>query len=515
MKRLISLLLILIFVLLPMIGFAGENKRFYYNLKEEIRYEYWNTFDKNRDQDNFDYDKSYGYTSSKMRIGGGFNSSLLDGYIQMNWTQFFSLPNDAEFGLGYLYYKFNGKFGIRPDKATDIGYCALSQAWLRFKPPIINGLSITVGRFLYFSGLEGGLSKNSQLNWLKKNRISQRMIGPFDWSRVGRAFDGIMLSFNHDFWNLTASYIHPTPGGFYLKRDDWRQSGKSSHRIDVATLTFSLRYDNPYVRNTDIQLFYYYYNDKRKTSASVKIIDGHDYTAELSGLGDCEIYMIGAHLIKLKKIGSGTADFLLWGGYQWGNWGRGIAAHDHILDHEAWAVAVEAGYRLENVIWKPWFRAGYFYGSGDDDPDDKNHNTFFMMLPTLRIYSLTPSYTFMNSNYFMGQVILNPHKKVLIRSDVHFVHLSEDEDFWYLGSGMMRPDKPSFSAISAHIIDGDRDLLTMWDISLFFNNLYHIKRMKIGLNFYFSHIWGGDVVEDTFRSDDEMTFFYSEIRFTF
>ncbi len=496
----------------------NRNIRCYFDFKQEIRYEYWDTFDKKYSQDNFRYNRNYGFTSSKMRLGAGFASSILDGYCQLNWTQFFSLPDDAEFGLGSLYYKFNGHFGgpnIYPDKAQNIGYMALSQFWIRFKPFIINGLKLKIGRFLYFSGLEGGIPKNENLKWVKKLRISQRMIGPFDWSRVGRAFDGIMASYDHSFWNFTVSYMHPTPGGFYLKRDDWRKNGKSSHRIDIITAALSIKDTNPYLSNVDTQLFYYYYNDNRQLFSNVKIINGHDYTAELDGLGDCEIHMIGGHAIYVYDIGPGTMDFLLWGGYQWGNWGRGINGNDHVLTHDAWAIAIETGYNFKNVLWKPWLRIGYFYGTGDNDPDDKKHNTFFMMIPTLRIYSLTPSYTFMNTHYIMGQIIIKPYKKVLLRSDVHFVSLTESKDFWYLGSGIMRPDKDSYAPISAHINREDKDLLSMWDISVFIKDVYHINKFKIGLDFYISHIWGGDVIKDAFKAHNELTFFYAEVRMTF
>ncbi len=461
------------------------------DFKEEIRYEYWKTFDTGA----ADKDDSYSFVSSKMRFGAGFTSSVVDAYAQLHWTQFFGLPDDGQFGLGALYYKFNGAFGTDPDKATDIGYGAISQAWVRVKPPMVPGLGITLGRFFYKSGLEGGLPKNATLKWVKKVRISQRMIGPFDWSRVGRAFDGGMLSYNTGPWNFTVSYLHPTPGGFYLRRDDPEMNGESTHDIEIVTAVLSLKDGNPYVPNMDAQLFYYYYNDERQLSSN--------------GLGDCEVHTLGGHLIYARDLGSGVFDFLLWGGYQWGVWGT-----DPTLDHKAYAVAIEAGYKFKELPWQPWFRVGYFYGTGDDDPNDGDHETFFMMIPTLRIYSLTPSYTFMNTNYWMAQVILKPHPKVVVRSDVHFVDLTEKDDYWYLGSGMMRPDVLSYATKGAHL-GKDDDLLTMWDISVFIKDIYEYNGVKVGLDLYLSHIWGDDVVEDNYPEDEDLTFFYAELRFTF
>jgi len=43
----------------------------------------------------------------------------------------------------------------------------------------------------------------------------------------------------------------------------------------------------------------------------------------------------------------------------------------------------EAGWQAPaKTLWKPWFRAGVAYGSGDNDPKDGKHGTFFQILPT-------------------------------------------------------------------------------------------------------------------------------------
>jgi len=467
------------------------------DFKEELRYEYWETFDTGAPQK----DEDYAFGSSKMRLGVGFSSPVMEGYVQFHWTQFLSLPDDGQFGLGMLYYNFNGAFGPQGGKATNIGYGALAQAWVKLKPPQVPGLSLKAGRFLYLSGLEGGLPGDQTLRWVKKVRISQRMIGPFDWSRVGRAFDGALLSYNRGPWNLTLSYMHPTPGGFYLRRDDTEVNGESTHDLDLATVVLSLRETNPWLPHLEAQVFYYYYNDERRLPGLNPMING---------LGDCEVHMLGGHTLYAHKLGPGTADFLLWGGYQWGTWGR-----HPTLDHHAWAVALEGGYRFERLPGQPWFRVGYFYGTGDDDPGDRDHETFFMMIPTLRIYSMTPSYTFMNTKYWMAQVILRPLKKMVVRSDLHLVDLTEDEDYWYLGSGLMRPDVLSYAAVGAHLGKNHDDLLTLWDLSIFLKDLYRYNGLKVGLDLYVSHIWGGDVVEDRYPEDDDLTFFYAELRFVF
>ena len=50
------------------------------------------------------------------------------------------------------------------------------------------------------------------LHWLKRERIAQRIIGPFGWSHVGRAFDGAQYVWSGKNTNVTAIGVRPTRG---------------------------------------------------------------------------------------------------------------------------------------------------------------------------------------------------------------------------------------------------------------------------------------------------------------
>ena len=473
-KTLLVLWLLVVFLTGSALAYSLGNAKAKIDFREEFRSESWWTFDKPG------IDDSYTFFSSKMRLGLGLTSNLVDGYLQFHWTQFFNLPDDAGFGTGMLYYKNN--LGPWSDPDTSVGYAAISQAWIRLKCPNVAGLSLLGGRFVYNSGLET-MPKDPTLKWLRKLRISQRLIGGFEWSRVGRSFDGLKLVYDQPTWNLTIAGMHPTPGGFYLRRDDPDYKGYDVHDVDILTIALTLK--DTYRPGLDAQVFYYYYNDERGLAP------------------DPEIHNFGAHLLYTAPVGPGAFDFLVWGVYQWGTYGS--------LDHDAYGIAIEAGYKFKNVAWQPWFRVGYWYGSGDDDPTDNDHETFFMMIPTLRIYAFTPFYNLMNTNYFFGQVMFKPHPKVLVRSDVHYLMLTEDDDAWYLGSGITRPDKFGYVGKPS---GGDDNLATMWDLSLFIKDLYNYNGLKLGLNLYYSHVWGDDVIENNFK-DEDMDFFYAEMVITF
>lgn len=85
----------------------------------------------------------------------------------------------------------------------------------------------------------------------------------------------------------------------------------------------------------------------------------------------------------------GPVDLMAWGVVQAGTWGR--------LSHRAAAVAFEGGYQPK--VWKqlkPRIRGGYFFGSGDKNPNDNRHGTFFEVLPTPRPFARFPFFNLMN-----------------------------------------------------------------------------------------------------------------------
>ena len=60
------------------------------------------------------------------------------------------------------------------------------------------------------------------------------------------------------------------------------------------------------------------------------------------------------------------------------------------------SAAIEAGHRWARAPMRPWLRGGYLWASGDGDPRDGRHGTFFQMLPSSRKYALSSVYAQMN-----------------------------------------------------------------------------------------------------------------------
>jgi hypothetical protein len=56
-------------------------------------------------------------------------------------------------------------------------------------------------------------------------------------------------------------------------------------------------------------------------------------------------------------------------------------------------------------------------GSGDGNPNDNTHGTFFQVLPTPRPYARFPFFNMMNNEDTFGMLILRPHAKVTTSSE--------------------------------------------------------------------------------------------------
>jgi hypothetical protein len=203
-------------------------------------------------------------------------------------------------------------------------------------------------------------------------------------------------------------------------------------------------------------------------------------------------YTFGAALLRLalgqqkdkvdwQNIGvietrTGAIDWLLWGAGQLGRWGN--------LDHRAGAIAAEAGYQLP-VRLNPWLRVGYFRSTGDGNPLDDAHTTFFQALPTPRPYARFPFYNLMNNGDAFAQLRLRLRRNLSLRSDAHYLRLSDKNDLWYMGGGAFQDKAFGYLGRPG---GGGKTLGVTADVSLEYN-----LAPTTTLTFYASGVRGGRV----------------------
>ena len=431
-------------------------------------------------------DSSYAYAATVAKLGLKWQQDLFDLHLEAQNTALMGLPDDASapapqgsFGLGPVYLSHNR----RQNDASVF----LKQAHLTLKQLGIPGLRLRGGRHSIAGGAEV-MSKDPTIDWIKRMRVSQRLLGPFGWSHVGRSYDGFTLSWTRGAYNFTLHGSHPTQAGFDLA------GNKTIDDIDILYAGFNLTRPE-FAKMTDARLFYIYYADGR----NLRPTDNRP-AAERSRR-HLAINMGGGNLIQVVPTGAGPIDLMGWGVVQGGDWGR--------QDHHGWAFAVEAGWQPKGLPWNPWFRIGYNRSSGDDDPNDSDHDTFFQMLPTARVYSFATFYNLMNNEDGFFQLILRPLEGLVWRTDFHYIRVSEKNDLWYQGAGATLEDRQAGFGFVGRPTFGKRDLFQIIETSLSYNLNKHIN-----VNVFFAHVFGDSIVDQIYP-DDSANFGYIETTLKF
>jgi hypothetical protein len=213
--------------------------------------------------------------------------------------------------------------------------------------------------------------------------------------------------------------------------------------------------------------------------------------------GNILIGTYGGDYLQAARTSAGTFDLLLWGVLQNGSWG--------VQAQHSGAGAAEIGFQL-NGAWKPWFRAGYFRGSGDDNPNDNEHSTFFQILPTPRIYARFPFYNNMNLQDEFVQLQVQPMPKWTVLSMFHWLQLSATQDLWYSGGGAFESTSFGYAGRPS---GGNGGLANVFDVSATyrFNKAWSATA-------YFSYADGGGAVNSIYGAGSTAKFGYLELSWT-
>jgi hypothetical protein len=285
----------------------------------------------------------------------------------------------------------------------------------------------------YSSGGEAA-SGNPKIEAVKVQRVAARLIGEFEWSIYQRAYDGVRIDTVRGRWTGTAFAFHPTQGGF----ED--AAGLMMPNVTVAggAATITSATSSPSVQ---YQAFAYRYRDTRK------VTQRPDNTGRSAQAIDVGIDTFGGSIIVAPPVARGGQwDGLVWIAAQTGSW--------YELRQRAASVAIEGGHQWVTSRWQPWLRGGYLYASGDGNPLDDRHGTFFEMLPTVRRYAQSALYSQMNNTDWFAQLLAKPRPRINVRFDMHRVGLASARDAWYYGSGATQQHgsifgfatRPSFGA---------------------------------------------------------------------
>jgi alginate export protein len=429
-------------------------------------------------------DPNYAYFASLLRVNFSQERPRWDWQVEVAQPLLLGLPDNAiapapqgQLGLGANYFSAN--------TSTNAANFFIKQGFIRVKGLFGDDASnLRFGRFEFIDGTETTL-KDPTLGALKRDRIAHRLIGNFGFSHVGRSFDGVQFVRSTPRLNLTFAAARATKGVFQV--NGW---GDLDADIFYGAVT------RPVGQKTsgEWRLFALSYHDGRRTLKT----DNRPAVARTSDRHNIRVTSIGGNYIQTLPTRQGTIDILGWIAGQFGNWG--------VLEHRAAAIAIEGGFQPK-LRFKPWFRAGYFYSTGDGNSSDGEHTTFFQVLPTPRIYARFPFYNLMNNQDAFAELIVRPHPKWTVRSDAHFLRLTEKNDLWYTGGGAFQSSTFGFVGRPAN---GNRGLANVYDVSVEYQFNSHLA-----LTGYYAGATGRAVAQKIYPAGSSSQFGYAELNWKF
>ncbi len=349
------------------------------------------------------------------------------------------------------------------------------------------GQTLQLGRFIFLDGSEF-IPKNATLAAVKRDRVSQRLLGDFGWSDVGRSFDGVHYAFSTPSNNFTFVAAVPTRGVYQVDGWGWNRVG-----FGYAAYTHEWGRGN---HAADTRFFVLEYDDWRHILKT----DNRLLAVRQSDTENIRIDTFGGHSLHVFTTSEGTWDLLAWGAVQTGRWGT--------EQQRAYAIDFEGGWQPKILTaLKPWVRAGYTKGSGDGNPKDNTHGTFFQVLPTPRPYARFPFFNMMNTEDLFGTLILRPHAKLTISSEFHSLRLSNANDLWYSGGGVFQPWTFGYIGRST---SGKRSLGNLYDTSV----EYRPSR-PVTLTAYLGYTQGLASMEQIYPANKDGRFGYLEFLYRF
>lgn len=431
-------------------------------------------------------DGAYTLGHSLLKIDLGQQLEHFDWFVEVAQSSIFGLPTGAvvaapqgQLGLGGTYYAANRN---NPNAA----YAFVKQAYVQIKER--GAGSPKIGRYEFYDGTEVK-PKDPTLNAIVMTRLAHRLLSNFGFAAFQRSFDGVELSWDAGENNVTFFAGRPDRGVFQV-------DGNGELDVDAYYGAYNRSFSTSDSAG-QLRLFSVGYVDHRTT---VLKTDNRPAAARAADLDEIQIGTFGADYAQvLHTASAGTFDALGWGAFQTGSWGT--------LAQRASAFVGEFGWQPPVDVLKPWFSAGYSFGSGDGNPNDGTHGTFFQVLTTPRLYARFPFYNMMNNEDWYGTLNLKPVSRLALRSEVHALRLANAADLWYLGGGAFQRKTFGFTGRPSN---GFRSLANVWDISAD----YQIAA-SLSTTIYYGHAWGKSVINAIYPQDKNGQLLYLETNFHF
>jgi hypothetical protein len=433
-------------------------------------------------------DNQYEYTGNYLRLNFAEKLTAWDWDAEFSIPFLLGLPTGATdaapqgaLGFGSNYYTAN-----HSSRSTAMIFPR--QLFARFRGlGGVTGQTLLIGRFTFLDGSEIA-PRNSTLATLKRDRVSARLLGDFGFTDVGRSFDGVHYSYSKASDDFTFVAAIPTRGVFQTDGWGWNRVG-----FGYAAYTHEWGTGR---HSADTRFFALEYDDWRHILKT----DNRPAAVRAKDTENIRINTFGGHSLHAFTTDAGTLDALAWGAAQTGRWG--------LQKQRSFALDFEGGFQPKILpLLRPWLRGGFTMGSGDKNPNDNTHGTFFQVLPTPRLYARFPFFNMMNSQDRFASLIQRPHSKITVSSEFHALRLSDPNDLWYSGGGAFQPWTFGYTGRST---SGRRSLANLYDTSV----EYRANR-RITLTAYVGYAQGLAAMKEIYPEGKNGQLGYLELLYRF
>jgi len=369
-------------------------------------------------------DPDYSMFGNRATLGVKVQSSRLVVQGSLQYAQMIGLPRGSigpgPLGPGPIFF-----VSAENSRAYQLYFKTLS---LRLED-VVPRLSVEAGRMTYESGAG--------------TPFAGRLIGNAEWTMFERAFDGVRVDYQRPDWRAHASFVMPTQGAF---------EESASPTIGLVQITTAS------ATRGGVEGFAHHYRDTRA------IAGRPDNTGARAPRADISLRTIGSSLTRTLA----GFDIALWGALQRGDW--------YGDRHHALSASAHAGYRWSRLRAQPSVDAGVLHASGDADPNDATHGTFFPMVPTTAPSVLAGTYAQMNIRDVHVRGAAMPHDRLSVSASLHRLSLASRQDRWYSGTGATafagnyfgyssRPSTLATSLGTAVLVATDVSVAPHWRVS--------------------------------------------------
>jgi hypothetical protein len=247
---------------------------------------------------------------------------------------------------------------------------------------------------------------------------------------------------------------------------------------------------------SEFRLFAIYYDDFRPVTKT----DNRPVAVRAADHADIRVWTLGGHYVNALTTSAGVFDVMGEGAVQFGDWG--------VQEQRSAMLDLEAGYQPKLLgRLTPWIQGGYYYGSGDKNPKDDTHGTFFQLMPTTRAYARFPFFDMENNVDRFGILTVHPHPRVTLHTEFHSLRLASGADLWYSGGGVFQPWSFGYQGRAGN---GSTSLANLYDMNadVTFNSHFSISP-------YYGYALGKSVIRSIYPkgSNGHLAFLEANYRF--